>query len=89
VRPSVELTVEVDDRPPESEASQADFILPSDNSERVNQSEAIDEQVLRALPSFEDLPASQRNALQSYLDAQISSETRAQGGELVGVDTFA
>lgn len=88
-RSPVELPVEIEELPLESSAAQQAYVLPSDNSARVNQAEAAEEQVLRALPSFDDLPASQRNALQSYLDTQLNSESFTQGAELVGVDTFA
>jgi hypothetical protein len=85
-----ELPVEIEDQARESiTEAQPAHIVPSDNSERVNQADAADEQVLRALPSFDELPVSQRNALQSYLETQINSEVQPTDGELVGVDTFA
>ena len=46
--------------------------------------------VFRPIPSFDELPASLRNALQSYLTVEQVAEPVSQGGSelLVSIDTF-
>lgn len=48
------------------------------------------ESVFRPIPSFDELPANLRNALQSYLTVEQTVEPASDGGSelLVGVDTF-
>ncbi len=55
-----------------------------------NTKTTVTDSVFRPIPSFDELPASLRNALQSYLMVEQVAEPASQSGSelLVSIDTF-
>ena len=73
-----------------SRRPQADIVLASEGVQRLNAQATISESTFRPIPSFDDLPTSMRNALQTYLRAEQAIEPVSNSGSelLVGIDTY-
>ncbi|MGB1192474.1 MAG: hypothetical protein ACPG3T_06085 [Pseudomonadales bacterium] len=61
-----------------------------DKTPRPSTKTANTDSVFRPIPSFDDLPASLRNALQAYLTIEQTAEPASYDGSelLAGIDTF-
>lgn len=68
----------------------ADKVPVADKAPRPSTKTANTDSVFRPIPSFDDLPASLRNALQTYLTIEQTAEPASYDGSelLAGIDTF-
>ncbi|MDG1937600.1 MAG: hypothetical protein P8I62_01925 [Pseudomonadales bacterium] len=68
----------------------ADKVPVADIAPRLSTKTANTDSVFRPIPSFDDLPASLRNALQTYLTIEQTAEPASYDGSelLAGIDTF-
>jgi len=69
---------------------QAEIIQAGGDIKRLNTQTTASESIFRPIPSFDDLPTSLRNALQTYLTTEQAVETVSSSGSelLVGIDTY-
>jgi hypothetical protein len=74
-----------------SRRPQADIVQTNEGIQRLSTQAKISESIFRPIPSFDELPTSLRNALQTYLTTEQSIEAVANGGSelLVGIDIYA
>lgn len=90
---STELSTTVaEQKAPESNHRRmhGDIVSADDAIQHRNTKTTATDSVFRPIPSFDELPASLRNALQSYLTIEQVAEPVSQGGSelLVSIDTF-
>lgn len=68
----------------------SDIVQAKADIQRFNAQAAKSESIFSPIPSFDDLPTSLRNALQTYLTTEQAIEPVSSGGSelLVGIDTY-
>jgi hypothetical protein len=73
-----------------SRRPQADIVQTNEGTQRLSTQAKISESIFRPIPSFDDLPTSLRNALQTYLTTEQSIKPVSNSGSelLVGIDTY-
>ena len=84
------LRAHADIAPVADKAPLADKALLADKVPRPSTKTANTDSVFRPIPSFDDLPASLHNALQTYLTIEQTAEPASYDGSelLAGIDTF-
>ena len=84
------LRAHADIAPVADKALLADKVPVADKALRPSTKTANTDSVFRPIPSFDDLPASLRNALQTYLTIEQTAEPASYDGSelLAGIDTF-
>ena len=90
---SSQLSPQVNQQQPQQQNSrrpQADIVQAGEGIQRLNAQVTISESIFRPIPSFDDLPTSLRNALQTYLRTEQAIEPVSNSGSelLVGIDTY-
>ena len=90
---SLQPSSQVDEQRAQQQKSrqpQAEIIQANSDVQRLYTQTTASESIFRPIPSFDDLPTSLRNALQSYLTTEQAVEVATNGGSelLVSIDTY-